>query len=213
MVVSVLLGGFHSVGRLALSAIARTEDFDSLLRVLGPDRDTAGARYQEFRERLVRLFRLWGSDSPEDAADVTIERVTTKVAAGEVIRHDNPYVYFHGIARFVFMEQLRARFKERSAAAEAVTVPAAGIADEGTERRSACLEECLGKLESVDKSLVLGYYETEDRTHIDKRQTIAESLGITLTALRLRVHRLRERLRPCVADCSRNGNALGDTSR
>ena len=187
--------------------------FEALLRVLGPDRDAAGQKYEEFRQRLVRLFRLWGADSPEDAADVTIDRVMVKVAAGEKIRHDNPYVYFHGVARFVFMEGLRARVKDKAAAAEYGVPRASEAHDTVEERKAACLDKCLSRLNEADRAALLEYYDLGQRARIESRQAMADRLGIQVTALRLRMHRERERLRPCVEECSGNENRRTDTSR
>jgi DNA-directed RNA polymerase specialized sigma24 family protein len=197
---------------LAVSDLAEASAFEALLRILGPDRDSAGEKYEEFRQRLVRLFRLWGSEAPEDAADVTIARVTAKVAAGETIRSENPYAYFHGVARFVFMERLRARFRERAMAAEQAA-PHLNAGEGGVlERRAACLEKCLGRLAPEDRASLLEYYDLSERARIDRRQAIADRLGITMTALRIRMHRERERLRPCVTACAGNEKAPADTS-
>jgi len=186
--------------------------FDALLEILGPDREAAGARYEEFRQRLVRLFRLWGSEAPEDAADITISRVTAKVAAGEQIRSSDPYVYFHGVARFVFMEGLRRRYKEREVAAGQMVIEATRArGDEGVERRAACLEKCLGGLEEAERTALLEYYDLGQRERIDRRQAMADRFGIPVAALRVRMHRERERLRPCVTKCAGNGNPRGDT--
>jgi len=49
--------------------------------------------------------------------------------------------------------------------------------------------------------LILEYYREEKRAKINLRKNLAEKLGIECNALRLRVHRIRTELRPCVLKC------------
>ena len=45
------------------------------------------------------------------------------------------------------------------------------------------------------------YYEGEKQAKITNRRRLAEELGITLDALRIRAHRIRRELRKCVVHC------------
>ena len=69
------------------------------------------------------------------------------------------------------------------------------------EHRAACLESCLQKLEPAARELILRYYREEKQAKIADRGAMARSLGIGAPALRLRLHRIRGRLEPCVKDC------------
>ena len=85
--------------------------FNKLLICLDPDRARAGEQYEMIRRKLVKFFEFRGSLAPEDYADETINRVAQKVDQGETLL--NPSSYFHGVARMIFMESLRAQEKER----------------------------------------------------------------------------------------------------
>ena len=160
MVGSLLLGRVHPDRRVAVS-------FDALLRALDPDRDAAAAKYEDLRERLMRLFRMWGSDAPDRDTDITMDRVAAKIQGGEEIRNENKYVYFHGVARFVFKEQLRARIRDREAAAEASLQGPGPLEDDGVaERRAACLDKCLGELGKELHAQVLDYYDLQARARL-----------------------------------------------
>ena len=185
--------------------------FDALLAALDADREAAARKYEDVRKGLMRVFRLWGSDVPEHDADVTIDRVAGKLAGGERIRHENPFVYFHGVARFVFKEQARARQKERALAAEPVAEEA--VVDEVGERRAACLDRCLAAMAPEAHRNLLDYYDLQERARIDRRRQIADRLGVSATALRLRMQRERDRLRECVLNCMRSKTLAFDTSR
>jgi DNA-directed RNA polymerase specialized sigma24 family protein len=69
------------------------------------------------------------------------------------------------------------------------------------EREYACLEECMDKLPSNSRGLVLQYYQEEKHAKIDRRKQLAEQLGIPLNALRIRACRIRMNLHECVLQC------------
>lgn len=192
-------------------AVTGPAGFDALLLALDSDRDAAAQKYEDLRQRLMRVFRMWGSEAPDQDADITIDRVAGKLAGGEQIRHENPYVYFHGVARFVFKEQLRSRSKERALAAEPPV--AASVSDQAGEHRAACLDQCLGGMKADAQTNILDYYDLQERARIDRRKKMADRLGISMPALRIRMQRERDRLRDCVLRCTRNKTVLVDTFR
>ena len=50
--------------------------FNQLLDWIGPDRETAGKRYEEIRLRLIKIFTARGCHIPEELADETFNRVS-----------------------------------------------------------------------------------------------------------------------------------------
>jgi DNA-directed RNA polymerase specialized sigma24 family protein len=161
------------------------EQFDSLLCWLHPDRDRAGQMYEDIRRRLVRIFACRGCQIPEELADETIDRVSMKltgIADGYV---GNPALYFYGVAKRVHLEYLRGK----------PALPLIAVArDELNNSREAeyeCLEKCLDGLEPKDRELVLDYYREDGRARIRHRRKMAMSLGIPVSALRVRAHRIR----------------------
>src|SRR5262245_43769388 len=55
----------------------------------------------------MKFFEWRSCLPPEEYTDRVIDRVAKKIAEGEDIRASDPYVYFHGVARFVAMESWR----------------------------------------------------------------------------------------------------------
>ena len=72
-----------------------------------------------------------------------------------------------------------------------------------------CFEACLARLPGEARALVLGYYADEKQAKIDHRQHLAHAAGISQTALRSRVHRLRDRLEGCAERCAAMADARG----
>jgi DNA-directed RNA polymerase specialized sigma24 family protein len=80
------------------------------------------------------------------------------------------------------------------------------------ERERACLDRCLDRLASAERRIVLGYFEGERGARIRKRSELARELGVSLNALRLRIHRVTGRLRECVVRCVDQGGRVGAAS-
>jgi DNA-directed RNA polymerase specialized sigma24 family protein len=70
------------------------------------------------------------------------------------------------------------------------------------ERQEECLDTCLQRLSTTDRTLVLSYFAKEKRAKIQQRSALAEQLRISPNALRLRVHRMTASLRECIYDCA-----------
>jgi DNA-directed RNA polymerase specialized sigma24 family protein len=66
------------------------------------------------------------------------------------------------------------------------------------EQQLACLEYCLQQLSPENRQIIINYYQGEKGERIKNRKLIAERLGIPTNALRIRVHRIREKLEQSV---------------
>ena len=140
--------------------------FEKLLAFLDSDREIAGRRYEKIRQKLIKLFQWRGIAAPEDFADRTIDRVARRLAEGQQLRADNPYLYFHGVAMNVLREASR---EPRLEALEEVRAPEA----EGSrEREHACLDECLAGLLPESRRLVLEYHAQQGRAKIETRNVL-----------------------------------------
>jgi DNA-directed RNA polymerase specialized sigma24 family protein len=183
--------------------------FEALLEALGPDREQAGARYEAVRARLLRFYTWRGARAPEELADEAFDRVSRRLAEGEVIRTADVGRYFLGVARNVLREAWDR--DRRRGTAEAlddlgplrVAAPA-GRADAG-DAALLCLDRCLEALAPETRNLVLHYYDLQGAMQTRHRQELAAKLGIGANALRLRLHRLRARLEDCVRECLEPG--------
>ena len=157
------------------------------------DRDRAALAYEKLRERTAGLLEWWGATNADELADETLDRVARKLEEGASVKEGSLAAYVRGVARLVFYEARRA---DRSDPLPPTDVAAPPADDE--PRALECLDECLKSLATQERRLVLLYY---DDRKAETRQRIARELDISMTALRIRMHRIRGRLEVCVSDC------------
>jgi len=168
------------------------EAFDVLLDWLDHDRDQAGRRYEEIRERLVRIFASRGCSGATDLADETINRVASKVVEVRETYAGDPALFFYVVANNIHKEYLR---RKPPPASPISTSPP------NLEKQFYCLEQCLDQLSHENRSLVIQYYQDDKKAKIERRRQIAERLGIAPNALRIRACRIRASLLECVEKC------------
>ena len=175
------------------------EGLEALLRSLDPDRERAGARYEEIRRRLIRFFEWRGCEHSEELADETINRVARQLAGGLVL-HAAPYAYFCGVARLVSLEEMRRDARENKAleASWPAEPTVLTVLDDDPDPRLKHLRHCLQTLDADHQRLVLRYHQEERR--IQDRKRLCRELGIEMNALRIRVHRLRRKIETCIQE-------------
>jgi len=169
--------------------------FDRFLSWLDADRECAGAKYEEIRRRLIKIFTCRGCSASDELADETINRVIRKIQQLADSYTGDPARYFYGVAKNVLLEQSK---KTRPL----LPLPVQD-SPEHTEQEYKCLETCMNSLTQENRTLVLEYYREEKRAKIAHRKELAERFGIAVTALRLRAHRIRASLQICVENCVR----------
>ena len=169
------------------------ESFDALLDWLGPEREQAGQKYELIRKRLIKIFTSRGCSEPEDLADETINRVIKRLSEIEGVFRGDQARYFYGVANKVHLEYLRRK--------QVPPAPPPQTDSARVEAQFKCLEQCLDKLSTENRELVLGYYQSERQAKIELRKLQAEKLGIAPNALRIRAHRIRTVLQECVERC------------
>lgn len=166
-------------------------EFDLLLFWLNPDREKAAAKYETVRRRLMEIFASRGFPDADSLADVTIDRVITKVpqvADGWV---GDPLIYFLAVAKKVMLE------KRKPPPKKTLLPPPPPPDPDELEREDQCIERGLQLLPLEDRDLVLEYVSANKK----QRQEIAERLGITLNALRIRIFQLKKAIRPTIKEC------------
>jgi DNA-directed RNA polymerase specialized sigma24 family protein len=168
---------------------------DGLLARLDDDRDRAALRYEQLRSRLQALFGWWGTENTHELADRTLDRVAAKLQEGAVVPASSLPAYLRGAARLVYYESLREAEREENAQRQA-SIP--GDADVQTEETLRALDACLETVPSADRELILDYYSASGGSNISARRSLAGRLAMSATALRIRAHRLRQRLEECV---------------
>jgi DNA-directed RNA polymerase specialized sigma24 family protein len=169
------------------------EAFDALLDWLDSDRDQAALKYEKIRRSLIKIFTGRGCCEPEDLADETINRVTSKLKEiGKEFSGDRTR-YFFGVANKVHLEHLRRKLPQ------AMPPPPSDPAR--IELEYSCLERCIERLTKNNRDLLLRYHGADSRNETEYRRTLAEELGIAPNALRIRVYRIRMGLKECVEKC------------
>ncbi len=159
----------------------------------------------------MKYFECRGCLPVLELADETINRVARKLAEGAEIREDRFLSYFYGVARNVFHEYLR-RPDRNQPPVDSLPLHRhpAGNPIELSERRAehfeletqlACLDACAELLPPETRKMILSYYEGKQRARIENRRRLAEGLGVPMNSLRIRVHRIREKLEGCLLNC------------
>jgi DNA-directed RNA polymerase specialized sigma24 family protein len=163
-------------------------ELEALLAWLAPVRDQAGQRYEAIRQTLTRYFERRHCVPADEHADETIDRVARRLRSGEQIRSADPYRYFHGVAKHVCQESLRQRLREARSHRGAVSM------GDHASPGSMCLAYCLDTLPRDTRELLEAYY-------LGGRGDLAQHLGITPNALRLRVFKAKRKLKRSIAEC------------
>jgi DNA-directed RNA polymerase specialized sigma24 family protein len=181
------------------------EAFDELLAWLNPDRERAGRKYEDIRERLIRIFMHRGCRSAEDLADTTINKVARKVQELKVYYVGDPALYFCGVARNVYAEYSKIPV-ELPVMPEILPVPLPEDLDE-SESQHQCLERCLARMTPDDRELLLAYYREERGAKIEQHKEMARRRGVTVNALRIMICRLRASFKKCMQNCLKTESA------
>jgi DNA-directed RNA polymerase specialized sigma24 family protein len=171
-----------------------------LIAGFDPDIAVASRKYQQLRRKLVRLFEWRGAWTADDLADETLTRVARKLGEGARVEGDvEPFA--RGVARLVFLEFLREQ--QRDDRLRSSPLPASTpVADEVDLD---CLDRCLEKIATSDRETILGYYADDSAGRIEARRNLANRLGVSPTALRIRALRIRDRLETCLQECRAAG--------
>jgi hypothetical protein len=175
-----------------------SEAFESLLRLLDPDREKAGLRYEDLRRRLTMFFENRDHPDSEHLVDVVMDRVACKLRDGTDIPAADSVPYIFGVARMIALEEHRRRMKGQTTS---LTWDMADRRLQPSERELECLDHCLDALDAGTRTTILAYYLGQGGKKLDNRTGIAARLGITHTALANRTWRIRTRLAKCVRTC------------
>jgi DNA-directed RNA polymerase specialized sigma24 family protein len=194
------------------SPIYRIEDeaFEKLLTWLDADRDCAGERYERLRKKLIAFFEHRHIPA-EEYTDKTFDRVADLLEKGKAIPPEKQDQYCLGVARNLAKEFWHSRenqSKKHESSAMANDDPVAEqLCEERQQawidRRNECAKHCLEQLKPDQRRLLLLYCDGDEKTRAHNRRKLAEELGISDEALRVRVHRTRHILRKCYQDCLR----------
>lgn len=171
--------------------------YSLLLRSLSSDERAAAAAYSKLRDSLVRFFDLKGDRDGERSADETLDRVSAKLGADVLI--ENPTKYSFGVARLVFLENVRRLRDEEKALKSYELENSQRTVDEDDTDGFEKMRDCFGQLDRSDRELLHKYFADMPRSELDaERRRLADSLKVSQNNLRLKIFRLRRRLENCV---------------
>ena len=195
---------------MRLENVLNQEEFDSLLGLFSENREEAGLIYEELRTNLVRYFESRDCRDADILADETLFRVASKAHTFDPSRHTRPTSFVFGFASKILLEYARQPHKMRITydrwVQTTLSPPVVESKDGEVEaERLDCLQKCLSEMSPEDRELLLSYYSKEKQAKIQSRKLMAESLGIKMETLHMRVHRLRETLKKCMKRCQSDG--------
>ena len=178
------------------------EAFARLLACLDDDPEIAGEKYVFLEQKLVRFFE-WNHarEAGEMLAVRTLDVAARKLEEGEQIHNLNAYCC--EVARRILKESFKEpAMVEWEEIAPTVTSPHANQDETyAQEIRLLCLEQCLHKLPPESRALLAEFLGGAGRDRINRRQALAERLGIARNALGNRVQRLLAKLEHCINRC------------
>ena len=173
-----------------------------LLTFLCPDDpEEAGRRYLRLHQRLEGFFRIRGVADTAAAADETLDRAARRIAEGaDVPNIDN---FCLGIARFIIKESWRINTRESTAFLEFLEQHEHASADQVD--RLSLMKSCFEELPQYEKNLLNAYCDApRGKARAQHRRELAERLSLSVSALRIRVTRLRQGLDERLKQLSRN---------
>jgi len=156
------------------------------LRLLDSDPTAASEKYLELSRGLVRYFEWNRCLEPEDMAQETLLRGFRRLKEGASITVGDPRGYFWGIAYNVLREKWK---PPREVSIEGWDFPVSESEFRRLNRaeQSIFLRECQDALPPKEKEMLIAYAEGRGAEWGDRN-------GVEPGALRLRIHRLRQKL-------------------
>ncbi len=159
---------------------------------------TDDARLRELTRKLQRFLEWMNHPEPEDAAQEALLRGITRIK-NDRVEGPVPVAFFVGIGRHLVQEGWRLR-KRAPVDLEIVEATHPVCWDKLAEDQ-VFLEELLTAVPKQDRDVF-------ERYHHEDRQALSQRLGISLRALRVKVHRIRVSLEDAAANQKFNRGRL-----
>lgn len=162
--------------------------FEEFLTRLEPDISSTAERYSCLRAKLIKFFEWRHCHDREGLTDETISRLLKHVSDGDQIT--KPWSYIYAIATNVYREYVRkaVRLAEIDDNIEGPLDVSDGFVE--------CARYCLRKLIDDKRRLIEQYYSDEGN-----REKLAGQTGVSVAALRLKIHRIKAELKECYRKC------------
>ncbi|HQU82945.1 MAG TPA: hypothetical protein PKY59_07475 [Pyrinomonadaceae bacterium] len=169
-----------------------SEIFSRLLQSFSENEADAVHLYKDLYASLVRFFRLKGDSFPYQAADITIDRISSRISNNGNIEDLRKFSF--GVARLVFFERLRLNEKEKLAV---TTFYSQNDFHRNLEENDPLevFRDSFNSLNDEEKHLLKNYFADMPYSElILHREQMSKDLGISLNRLRQNIFRLREKL-------------------
>lgn len=184
------------------------EAFEVFLKNLDEDIEKASAIYENIRRRLIRHFGAHRSLKAEEQADEVFNRTIRKVSEGDLILDkENPYPYFHGIARYILLEYQREKRRKMlglddlAVSEEPMFDPAEAfkVIDEKirTAQGLEILKKCRETLSERETVMLEKYDVIDGKDKRLRREQLAADYDKTINALKISINRIRNKLIIC----------------
>ena len=105
----------------------------------------------------------------------------------------------------ISLEELPLAASQAREAAAAQQRLAAEQAEQEAARYLDCLRRCLPRLPLTERAFMKEYYDDDEKAQIENHKRLAARLKLSMTGLRTRAHRLRNKLEQCVKGCVARG--------
>jgi len=178
------------------------QHFSRLLSFLcADDPDEAGRRYLRLHQKLEGYFRTRGVADTSAAADEALDRAGRRIAEGADVPNVDSFCL--GIARFIIMEGWRFNTRESTAFLQFLEQHEQATAEQID--RFSLMKICFEDLPQYERRLLNSYCAAlRGQARAKHRRELADDLGLTVSALRIRVTRLRQALEDCLKKLSRD---------
>lgn len=201
----------------------------ALLTLLHPDPVEAADAYRRLQLRLVRFFNLTAASDPQHLADETLGRLARRAVEMMTVvptdqANDSPFTedeqpISHSSAALVFstarqvLQEDLSRSQPNDKQVREWLARTTNAPDTNHEVRQANLQSCLSHFSPERRRLLEKYYGWSPSHKAEHHLQLAQSLGLSLDALRNRVLRSRLQLESCIrrkrADSSRRSRTKG----
>jgi DNA-directed RNA polymerase specialized sigma24 family protein len=187
------------------SSVPSPEEFVAFLDWLSPNREIAAKQYLEIRKKLVQHFIRRGCAHAEELADATVDRAAM-IAYRDPAKYSTPQQLCCGISRNIWLEYLHKPWPEPL---QPGNIPGFNPDDSGVREHEAnCLDNCMERLSSQERDLIVQYHQFRGRKKIELRKRLAEQYGGNLNKLRITACRIRARLSDCISSCMQRASAI-----
>jgi DNA-directed RNA polymerase specialized sigma24 family protein len=173
------------------------EEFDKLLQWLNPDRDRAAEEYESIRRKLIEIFVNYGSHTPDELADLTIDCVVRKLDKMRERNLSNPAKSFSRTAFYIMLEWRKKRKEVQLLGTETTQDEDLIDTDDLTEIDKELNKLELAELEGISERLK--HLLNENTLELNTKET-DEASALRMKCLKESLQRLKEKERNLILD-------------